>query len=89
VLQNVRYELFLRDLHNDWFALTFAPLREPRCQPFGKALRSQAKAGFDSAVCHRQGIVEIGGIREIAHAELIEPIEWAGAAFTANNDIYF
>jgi hypothetical protein len=54
--------------------LAFATLRKPSAEAFGKALRRQAEAGFDLPVGHRKGIVEIRGIREIAHAELIEPV---------------
>src|SRR5580700_3046642 len=81
--------LFLGDLDDHGLPLAFAPLREPPAQPLGKALWRQAEAGFDLPIGYGQGVVKIRGIREIAHAELIEPIERAGAAPAANEDIYF
>jgi hypothetical protein len=81
--------LFLGDLDDHGLPLAFAPLREPRAQPLGKALWRQAEAGFDLPIRHGQRVVKIGGIREIAHAELIEPTERAGAALAANDDMYF
>ena len=75
-------------MHDDRLTLAFAALREPRSQAFGKAFRSQAEAGFDLAIRQRKRVVKIRGIRKIAHAELIEPIQRAGAALAANDDIY-
>jgi hypothetical protein len=76
-------------LHYDRLTLAFAALREPCPQTFGKALRRQAEAGFDLAIRQWKCVVEIRGIREIAHAELIEPIQRAGAALAANDYIHF
>jgi hypothetical protein len=76
-------------LHYDRLTLAFASLREPCPQTFGKALRRQAEAGFDLAIRQWKSVVEIRGIREIAHAELIEPIQRAGAALAANDYIHF
>jgi len=81
--------LFPRDPHNNRLPLAFASLRKPRPQALGKSLRRQAKTGFDNAIRNWQSIVKIRGIREVPHAELIQPFEWAGAALPANHDIDF
>jgi hypothetical protein len=78
-----------RDLNHNRAAFAFAALREPRAEAFRKTLGREAKAGFDLAVAHWKGIVKIGGVGEVAHAELIEPIERAGAALAANQDVHF
>jgi hypothetical protein len=76
-------------VHDDRLTVAFASLSEPCSQALGKALRRQAEAGFDLAVGQWKRVVEIRGIRKIAHAKLIEPIQRAGAALAANDDIYF
>ena len=75
--------------HLDGLAFAFATLGEPRAEAFSKAFRSEAETGFDLAVSNGKSIVKVGGVGEVAHAELIEPIERAGAALPANNDIHF
>src|SRR5258708_7136348 len=52
-------------------ALALAALREPRGQPIRKSLRRQPKTGFNFSVAYRQRIVELRGVGEIAHAELV------------------
>jgi hypothetical protein len=37
---------------------------------------------------HRQGVVKLRGICEIAHAKLIQPFQRAGAPLFANHDLY-
>ena len=81
--------LFSRDLHDYRFTLSFTALSEPCAQTLRKSLWRQAEAGLDPPVSHGQRVVEVRGICEIAHAELIEPIERAGAALAANHDIHF
>jgi hypothetical protein len=66
---------------------SFAALREPCGKAFGKTFGSEAEAGFDFAFCDRKGVVKIGGVGEITHAELIEPIKRAGPGFAANDDV--
>jgi hypothetical protein len=56
-------------------ASTFAALREPRAQRIGVSLRLYAKAGLDAAIGDGQHIIKFGGVREISHAEAVEPIE--------------
>jgi hypothetical protein len=68
-------------------AVAFATLREPNGESFGKTIRTEAEAGFDFAFCDRKGVVKVGGVGEIAHAELIEPVERAGARFAADDDV--
>ncbi len=70
------------DLHG--CALAFAALGKPGAKALGEALRAKPKPGFDFAVAEGQGIVKIGGISEIAHAELIQPFEGAEAFLAAN-----
>ena len=68
-------------------AFAFAALREPRPQDFGKAFWSEAVAGFDFAGGDRERVIKVGGVGEIAHAELIEPFERAGARFAADDHV--
>ena len=74
-------------MHLEGLAFAFAALRKPCAESFGEALRSEAEAGFDFAVRDRECVVEVGGVGEVAHAELIEPVERAGARFSADNHI--
>src|SRR5712692_7018684 len=70
-------KLFLCHLHDYGPAFAFAALREPRGQAFGKALGRKSKTRFDLAFADRKRVVKVRGVGEIAHAELIEPIERA------------
>jgi thioredoxin 1 len=74
------------DVYGLAFALT--ALREPSGQALGKPLRRQLKTRLDHSGGNRQRVVELHGIREIAHTELIQPLERAGAAFAADHDVY-
>ena len=80
---------FLEEFHFnlDGLAFAFAALGEPGGEAFGETLGGQAEAGFEAAIGKRKGVVEIGGIREIAHGELIEPFEGAWAALAADQDV--
>ena len=69
-------------------AFAFATLREPCGQAFCKTFGSKTEAGFNLAICKGQSVVEFGGVGEIAHAELIEPFEWALLGFAANHDVH-
>ena len=69
-------------------AFAFAALREPGAKAFGEAFGSEAEAGFDFSVSDRKGVVKVGGVGEVAHAELIEPIERACAGFAADDDVH-
>ena len=76
------------DLHDHRLAFAFAALGEPGGEACGKFFGSEAEAGFDAAVGDGQGVVEFGGVGEIAHAELIEPLERARLFLAANHDIH-
>jgi hypothetical protein len=71
----------------DGLAFAFAALGQPSGEAFGEALGGQAEAGFEAAVGERKGVVEIGGVGEIAHGKLIEPFERAGAALAEDQDV--
>ena len=68
-------------------AFTFAALGEPGGEAFGEAFGSEAEAGFQAAIGNRESVVELGGVGEVAHAELVEPVHRAGFTFTADEDI--
>lgn len=74
------------DFDDHRLAFAFAALGEPGGEAFGEAFRREAKACFEAAVGDRERVVEIGGVREIAHTKLVEPFEWAGLFFAANDD---
>jgi len=71
----------------DGLPFAFSALREPSTEAFGEPLRRDTKARFDPAFSNGQGVVKLGGIRKVAHAELIEPFQRTGAALTANDYI--
>jgi hypothetical protein len=75
------------DLHE--LAFAFSALRQPRAETFRKAFRGHAKAGLDSSLGNRQRIVEVSGIREISHAELVEPFQRARTPLPANYYVHF
>ena len=54
---------------------------------FGETFGSEAVAGFDAAVGDGERVVEIGGVGEIAHAELVEPIVRAGPFLAEDDDV--
>ncbi len=68
-------------------AFALATLRQPGGKAFGEAFGSEAETGFDLAIGDGKGVVKVSRVCEIAHAELIEPIERAGARFSANDYI--
>ena len=77
--------LFASDLHCHGLAFAFAALGEPGCKTFRKTFGRQAEACFHLAIGYGKCVVKVGGVGEVAHAEFIEPIERAGAAFAANH----
>jgi hypothetical protein len=68
-------------------AFAFATLGKPSRETFGKTFRSEAVAGFYAAIGDRKRVVKIGGIGEIAHAELVQPIEGTGFSLAANENV--
>jgi len=81
-------KLFSNDLHEHGLAFAFAALREPRAEAFGEAFGGEAEAGFHFSIGDGKRVIEIGGVGEVAHAELIEPIERAGAGSAADDYVY-
>lgn len=79
--------LQLRHFDEDGLAFALAALGEPGGEAFGETLGGEAVAGLDAAVGDGESVVEIGGVGEIAHAELVEPIEGAGSFVTKNDDV--
>jgi hypothetical protein len=67
--------LNLLDFDGDALPTSFATLRKPIAQFFGKVLWIYAKARLEPSIAGRQRIVKIRGICEVAHAEAIEPIK--------------
>ena len=65
----------------------FAALTEPCGEAFSEASGSEAEAGFNAAVGDGERVVEIGGVGEIAHAELVEPVERTGLFLAVDDDI--
>jgi len=80
-LQNLYFDL-------DGLAFAFPTLGEPGGQAFGKTLGGEAKAGFEASISDGQGVVKVGGVGEIAHGELIQPLERARPALAADQHIH-
>ena len=80
---------WLEDFHFDMHGLTFAlaALGKPVSEALGKTFGSETITGLDAAIGNRESVVEIGRVGEIAHAELVEPIERAGFSFAADEDV--
>lgn len=64
--------------------MPFAALGEPSGQAFGKLLRSKAEAGFELSIGDGQSVIKISRIGEVAHAELVQPIQRARAPLATN-----
>jgi len=79
--------LQLRYFDEDGLAFAFAALGEPGGEAFGETFTGKAKAGFDASVGNGEGVVEIGGVGEIAHAELVEPVERARLFLAVDDDV--
>jgi hypothetical protein len=60
----------------DRFAFAFSALVQPSAQAFGKALWGNPETYFNGAGFQWQRVVKLGGICEVPHAELIQPIQW-------------
>ena len=73
-------------MHRLTFA--FTSLRQPCGQSFGKTFWRQPEARFDFSIGHGKCVVKIGGVREIPHAKLIEPVQWTSAALPANHHFH-
>lgn len=75
------------DFDEDGLAFAFATLSEPSGQAFGEAFWGETITGFDAAVRDGKRVVEVGGVGEISHAELVEPVEGAGFFLAKDEDI--
>ena len=75
------------DFDEDGLALAFAALSEPGGQAFGEAFWGEAIAGFNAAVRDGERVVKVGGVGEISHAELVEPVEGAGFFLAEDEDV--
>ena len=65
----------------------FAALRQPRRQAIGKTLWAQAKTRFNLPIGNGQSVVKFNRIGEVTHAELVQPLQRAGAALATNHNI--
>jgi hypothetical protein len=74
------------DFHR--FAFTLASLCEPSSQPFRKPLGRQSKAGLHESVRYRQRVIKVRRIREIAHTELVQPVQWATSSRSSDQHIH-
>ena len=79
--------LQLRHFDEDGLAFALAALGEPGGEAFGETFGGEAVAGLDPAVSDGESVVEIGEVSEIAHAELVEPIERAGLFLAEDDDV--
>jgi hypothetical protein len=75
------------DFHANGLAFAFATLGEPGGEALSETFGSEAETGFEAPVCDREGVVKIGGVGEIAHAKLVEPLEGTGLALAADENI--
>jgi hypothetical protein len=87
-LLNCMKKLKRIDFDEDGVALAFAALGEPSGETFRETGRSEAEAGFDAAIGDGERVVKVGGVGEVAHAELVEPIERAGFSVALNHDVH-
>ncbi len=75
------------DLHVDGPAVAFASLREPSGECRGEAFGRNAEAGFDLAFGNGKRVVELGGVREVTHAEAVEPLERARLLLSGDDHV--
>jgi hypothetical protein len=71
----------------DGGAFAFAALGEPGGKAFGEAFGSEAVASFDVTVGDGERVVKVGGVGEVAHAELVEPVERARLFVALDDDV--
>src|ERR1700687_237007 len=61
----------------DCYRVAFAAFGKPSRESFGKTFGCYAITSFKRAVACRQGVVKLRRIREVPHAETVEPVERA------------
>lgn len=66
----------------------FSALGEPRSERGGETIGLYPKAGFQCSFTQGKRVVKFGGIREISHAEAVEPIERAGSALSCEHNVH-
>src|SRR5579864_4116246 len=65
----------LCNLYSHRLPFALATLRQPRAEALGKSLRRHAETRLHPALPHRLSVIEFRGIREVAHAELVQPFQ--------------
>ena len=75
------------NLNDDGLTVAFAAFGEPLSERSGEARGVDAQTRFEAAFAGGQSVVKFGGAGEVAHAERVEPVEWAGLALAG--DDYF
>lgn len=81
----------LRQTHHfdaDRLPFPLASLRQPGGQALSKAFGRKVKSGLQAAVGNGKCVIELRGVREVAHAELVKPLERAGFALATNQYIH-
>jgi len=73
----------------DHYRLTvaFATAGEPSAHGACQAFRLDAETGFEQTVGDRERVIELSLPGEVAHTEIIEPIERTGAALGPGNEV--
>jgi hypothetical protein len=67
-------------------SLTLAAPREPGSHGFRQAFGLYAGTHFEEAIGERERVVEFGLTGEVAHTEIIKPIEGASASLGTDDD---
>jgi len=78
----------LRYFDADAIPFTLSALRKPGSEALRKTLRSDPEAHFNRPLADWQGIVELRGIGEVAHAELIEPFQRTCSPLSLYHQLY-
>src|SRR4029077_6355482 len=68
-------------------AFAFAALCQPSGHPFGNTLRGKPEARLPFSGANRQRVVKVRGVGEVAHAELVQPLQWTGAPLPAKHHV--
>ena len=76
------------NFHSHRAAVSLPPLRKPLRKPFGKSLRRQPETRLHAPLAHRQSIVKLRRIREISHAELVQPFHGTSLPLAPNQYIH-
>lgn len=63
------------DFDMDWLARAFPALCKPRREGLGQSLRLYVKACLESPFTDGKRVIKFRQVREIPHAEVVEPLE--------------